>query len=260
GSERIKYTIQSQTQNIPDARTYLLTLKEIRIKFCICLMLFVCMRGLPDDLGVEAMMMDALEKVEKELKKPLLRLDKKGMALLTAEFDKINKKAATSPGSSTPDIPGNLRALLPRENGGSHGSSRTTMTNTEDDWDAVATAEELKALKGELASLRLGNGQSDKNGDDNRSINKAAATKVKGLLIKLEQLSCNSGISSRKRVKFLPSIKEKKRKVISYIFSSNRQEVSAALNRSIGGLEVGVETSEDRSKWGHVRKGTCYVL
>ncbi|KAF9608034.1 hypothetical protein IFM89_005184 [Coptis chinensis] len=64
-------------------------------------------------------------------------------------------RAATSPGSSTPDIPGNLSALLPRENGGSHGSSRTTTTNTEDDWDAVTTAEALKALKGELASLRL---------------------------------------------------------------------------------------------------------
>ncbi|KAF9613202.1 hypothetical protein IFM89_006303 [Coptis chinensis] len=49
-------------------------------------------------------------------------------------------------------------ALLPRENGGSHGSSRTTMTNTKDDWDAVATTEELKALKGELVSLKLGNG------------------------------------------------------------------------------------------------------
>lgn len=37
-------------------------------------------------------MMDALEKVEKELKKPLMRNDKKGMALLMAEFDKVNKK------------------------------------------------------------------------------------------------------------------------------------------------------------------------
>lgn len=37
-------------------------------------------------------MMDALEKVEKEIKKPLMRNDKKGMTLLTAEFDKINKK------------------------------------------------------------------------------------------------------------------------------------------------------------------------
>ncbi|KAF5208446.1 Male gametophyte defective [Thalictrum thalictroides] len=80
-SQRIQFTIQSRTQNIPDARTYLETLKEIRVK-----------RGLTDDLGAETMMMDALEKVEKELKKPLMRDDKKGMALLTAEFDKINKK------------------------------------------------------------------------------------------------------------------------------------------------------------------------
>lgn len=80
-SQRIKHTIESRTQDIPDARTYLLTLKEIRIK-----------RGLTDELGAEAMMMDSLEKVEKELKKPLLRNDKKGMAVLMAEFEKINQK------------------------------------------------------------------------------------------------------------------------------------------------------------------------
>ncbi|KAK7838074.1 putative atp synthase 24 kda subunit [Quercus suber] len=80
-SQRIQFTIQSRTQDIPDARSYLLTLKEIRIK-----------RGLTDELGAEAMMFDALEKVEKELKKPLMRNDKKGMAVLMAEFDKINKK------------------------------------------------------------------------------------------------------------------------------------------------------------------------
>ncbi|KAI3945603.1 hypothetical protein MKW92_041235 [Papaver armeniacum] len=79
-SQRIQFTIQQKTQDIPDARTYLLTLKEIRIK-----------RGLTDDLGAETMMMDALEKIEKDLKKPLMRNDKKGMALLVAEFDKINK-------------------------------------------------------------------------------------------------------------------------------------------------------------------------
>ncbi|KAF5751831.1 ATP synthase 24 kDa subunit mitochondrial [Tripterygium wilfordii] len=80
-SERIKYTIETRTEGILDARTYLLTLKEIRIK-----------RGLTDDLGAEAMMFDALEKVENEIKKPLMRNDKKGMSLLMAEFDKINQK------------------------------------------------------------------------------------------------------------------------------------------------------------------------
>ncbi|MCL7029624.1 hypothetical protein MKW94_013005 [Papaver nudicaule] len=79
-SQRIQFTIQQKTQDIPDARTYLLTLKEIRIK-----------RGLTDELGAEALMMDALEKIEKDIKKPLMRNDKKGMALLVAEFDKINK-------------------------------------------------------------------------------------------------------------------------------------------------------------------------
>ncbi|KAK1326808.1 hypothetical protein QJS10_CPA01g01392 [Acorus calamus] len=79
--QRVKNIIQEQTKGIPDARTYLVTLQDIRVK-----------NGLSDDIGAEIMMFDALEKVEKEIKKPLLRDDKKGMALLIAEFDKINKK------------------------------------------------------------------------------------------------------------------------------------------------------------------------
>lgn len=80
-SQRIKHTIESETQDVPDARTYLLILQEQRIQ-----------GGLLDDNGAEAMMMEALEKVEKEIKKPLMRNDKKGMGLLMAEFEKINKK------------------------------------------------------------------------------------------------------------------------------------------------------------------------
>ncbi|XWS54691.1 hypothetical protein CRYUN_Cryun10bG0111400 [Craigia yunnanensis] len=90
-------------------------------------------------------------------------------------------RAAASSGSSTPDLPKGLKDL----NSGSHGSSRSAATNPEEDWDAMATAEELKALKRELAALRLGNGVggSERNGGDSRnSFDKAAISKMKGLL------------------------------------------------------------------------------
>ncbi|KAL4181625.1 hypothetical protein AMTRI_Chr12g272090 [Amborella trichopoda] len=67
-----------------------------------------------------------------------------------------------------PELPGSIRALLPAARGshncGSHGSSRTT--NTEDEWECSGgggpaysggpTAEEIRALKSELAALRVG--------------------------------------------------------------------------------------------------------
>ncbi|KAL4644640.1 hypothetical protein ACB092_02G179200 [Castanea dentata] len=95
-------------------------------------------------------------------------------------------RATTSTGSSTPELPGSIRALIP---GGSHGSSRSTTTNTEEDWDAVPTAEDIKALKGELANLRLGGG--DGRVDSNRDVNdgaknnaeKVVAYKMKGLVM-----------------------------------------------------------------------------
>lgn len=85
-------------------------------------------------------------------------------------------RAAASSGSSTPDLPKGMKDL----NSGSHGSSRSTTTNTEEDWDAVASAEELRALKGELASLRLASGE--KNGDGKSNVDKAAVNKMRGLL------------------------------------------------------------------------------
>ncbi|XVF44999.1 hypothetical protein PTKIN_Ptkin02bG0170300 [Pterospermum kingtungense] len=90
-------------------------------------------------------------------------------------------RAAASSGSNTPELPKGLKDL----NSVSHGSSRSATTNPEEDWDAVATAEELKALKGELAALRMSNGVggSDRTGEYSRnSADKAAISKMKGLL------------------------------------------------------------------------------
>ncbi|XP_073526486.1 uncharacterized protein [Phyllobates terribilis] len=70
-------------------------------------------------------------------------------------------------------------ASLP--SGGSHSSSRSATTNTEDDLDGVPTTEELKALKGELACLRIGPAGS-RTGPRNEA-EKAANDKVKGLIM-----------------------------------------------------------------------------
>ncbi|KAM7250052.1 hypothetical protein ACFE04_021935 [Oxalis oulophora] len=78
---------------------------------------------------------------------------------------------------STPDLPSSIKNL----NNGSQGSMRSAATNPEDEWDAMATSEELKALRGELASLRISNGV--RNSTDRRnSIDRAVVSKVKGLL------------------------------------------------------------------------------
>lgn len=96
-------------------------------------------------------------------------------------FEQV-RATTSAAGNSTPDLPGSIRSLLP---GGSHGSSRSTTTNTEEDWDSVPTADDIRALKGELASLRLAAGNSDKNGNDGVKIDaeKVAAGKMKSVLM-----------------------------------------------------------------------------
>ncbi|KAM7520404.1 hypothetical protein LguiB_019366 [Lonicera macranthoides] len=90
-------------------------------------------------------------------------------------FEQMRATSSSASGSSTPDLPGPIRTLIP---GGSHGSSRSTLTNTEEeDWDSAPTSEEIKALTGELATLRL-----------NKASNVTAETaaggnKVKGLIM-----------------------------------------------------------------------------
>ncbi|KAL7614703.1 BTB/POZ domain-containing protein NPY4 [Lactuca sativa] len=59
---------------------------------------------------------------------------------------------------------------------GSHGSSRSGTTNTEEEWDSVPTSEELKSLKGEFGSLRIKEG-----GNGNR--------KAKGMVMSTRILS-----------------------------------------------------------------------
>lgn len=84
-------------------------------------------------------------------------------------------RATASSGSSTPDL-----SRVIKDHGG-HGTSRSNTMNTED-WDALATAEEIKSLREEIKSLRLAqNGGSLRNGD-NRTIDRAAFGKVKRLL------------------------------------------------------------------------------
>ncbi|KAF3339526.1 ATP synthase subunit [Carex littledalei] len=61
-------------EDIPDARTCLLKLQEIRIK-----------NNLVDEHGLEKIMLKAIDKVEKDIKKPLFRND---MPLLLAEIKK----------------------------------------------------------------------------------------------------------------------------------------------------------------------------
>lgn len=87
-------------------------------------------------------------------------------------------RAAATSGASTPDLPKSIRDL----NNGSMRSSRST-PNADEDWDAVATAEELKALKSELATLKLERRRSEKFVEGRPSVDKTALHKMKGLLM-----------------------------------------------------------------------------
>ncbi|KAC9203419.1 hypothetical protein R6Q59_022807 [Mikania micrantha] len=78
-------------------------------------------------------------------------------------------RAATSSGSSTPDLPKSIKAL--------NASNGRPATGPEDDWDGVATVEELKALKEELAALRIRN-----HGPKSTVSDKASVPRLKALL------------------------------------------------------------------------------
>ncbi|XP_009123215.1 BTB/POZ domain-containing protein NPY2 [Brassica rapa] len=86
-------------------------------------------------------------------------------------------RASASSGSSTPDLPKGIREL---RSCGTYGSSRSVPTVMEDEWDAVATEEEMRALKSEIAALKL----QEESG--RKSTDKAAVTaisRVKSLIM-----------------------------------------------------------------------------
>ncbi|XP_060187669.1 BTB/POZ domain-containing protein NPY4-like isoform X1 [Lycium barbarum] len=90
-------------------------------------------------------------------------------------FEQV-RATSSSGGGSTPDLTRSANALLPV---GSQGSS-----NTGDGWDAVATAKEIKALKGELATLRLRD-----RGELKTNAEKVDGSKVKGSIMSKKMLS-----------------------------------------------------------------------
>ncbi|KAF7811067.1 BTB/POZ domain-containing protein NPY2 [Senna tora] len=83
-------------------------------------------------------------------------------------------RTAASSGTSTPDIPrGGMMMKDPNTNNNNGSRSATTTCNTEDD---LGTAEELKALRKELASLRMNNDK-DNNSNMKGNSDKAVITK-----------------------------------------------------------------------------------
>ncbi|GAB2282703.1 hypothetical protein Dimus_017242 [Dionaea muscipula] len=102
-----------------------------------------------------------------------------------------SSSSAATATATTPDLSsssGPMKAAMLSV--GSLGSSRSAATTNTDEWDGVPTSEELKALKGEIAALRFGEGPSRSTrsssvnqGGSRTEAEKAAATKVRGMLM-----------------------------------------------------------------------------
>ncbi|BBM98051.1 hypothetical protein MPTK1_1g10430 [Marchantia polymorpha subsp. ruderalis] len=80
-TEKIADLLDSAGDDATDVRSYLETQTRLRSEV-----------GIQDDLGADKLTMQALDKVEKSLGKPLLLDDKQGLTLLSKEIDEINKK------------------------------------------------------------------------------------------------------------------------------------------------------------------------
>lgn len=97
------------------------------------------------------------------------------------------------------EVSGGIRSLLPRENGGSYGSSRSAATtNTDDHWDAINTIKSMR-LANNGAGSEKSSGSSDmhKNGGADKTNGKAkGSTMPKKILSKLFSSKAQSGENS----------------------------------------------------------------
>ncbi|CAI9752904.1 unnamed protein product [Fraxinus pennsylvanica] len=105
--------------------------------------------------------------------------------VLQVLFFEQARATSSSGGCNTSDLHDSIRTLCL---GGSHGSSSSATTNTDEDWDTVQSSDDLKPLKGELTSLRLGNrgsGNDNSPNDAKSDTEKVATNKVKKIFSKL---------------------------------------------------------------------------
>jgi hypothetical protein len=80
-TQKIADLLEGAAEEAPDVRTYLNITNTLRREV-----------GIEDDSGADALMMEALDKVEKSIGKTLVKDDANGMAAWKKELDLVNKK------------------------------------------------------------------------------------------------------------------------------------------------------------------------
>ncbi|MQM08534.1 hypothetical protein Taro_041391 [Colocasia esculenta] len=104
-------------------------------------------------------------------------------------FEQVRATAAAAV-AGAPDLPTSIRSLIPQENGGCHGNSRSAATTytTEDDWDGVPAVEALKSIKSTRA-VNGGSQRSSSSSDVNKNSDEKTNHKEKGILVPKKLLS-----------------------------------------------------------------------
>lgn len=86
-TQKIAMYIEREAQTAPDMKTFLKSLQKLKASL-----------GVKEEYEGDKLMMEAVEKVEKKIGRPLTRQDAEGMALVRKEFEAVNKKLGVHPG------------------------------------------------------------------------------------------------------------------------------------------------------------------